>query len=407
MPVTQHNIKKGDRVKSLNFGWMEAVTDAYPSGLSDGCCKVDVVFDNTKNVRKGVIERYFVGGYVRDGSVNVDKTVGAIYNTVEYGPAEIVKYVRTKDVQVCFLNTGNIQQVQLDPLVTGIISDQLLIEWNAFVDKERVHINSLRAVLAKSQREKIEKEKTLLREAKAIESARKQQEFENERRLRMEEAHSKRYEKLDNISNILKIVDKELNQEKNTKGVLNFDFKDREGNWVLRFKMGEEFIQTRLGKMHNNMTQRVRKDNHEQGHYKSYAAVDISDMFKDPQKFCEWAIAQKGWGLGYTLDKDLLSTDKKVYSEENCVFLPREINIAIIAGKNPKIQYSEVDKYHLCGNLGGEEILVVGFKTEEEALEAYCKYRESYVKKLATEYKEEISERAYAALMNWKANLQD
>lgn len=405
MPVTQYNIKKGDRVKSLNFGWTEAVSDPYPSGLSKGDFKVDVRFDDTGTTRRGVLDRYFLGGYVRDGSVLGGKEVGTVYNTFECGQVEIVEFKRTKEVKVKFLNTGNIQKVQFDPLVTGLVNDHLLSEWNQFLERERVHLNSVRASFAKARKDKIEKDRALVRERLLQEKEGRRQELLKLTAERDGMAAARKEQKLANIYNILKIVPKELNQEKSVKGVINVDFKDRDGKWVLRFQMGGQFFQTRLGKLHNNLTQRVRKGNSQ--YYKSYSGVEISETFKDPQKFCNWCVTQSGWGMGYHLEKDLLSGDSKIYSEDTCVFLPREINLALIPLRKSRVHYTKEDKYCLHISWCGEESIIVGFETEDEALIAYKQYREAYVKKLAHEYKEAISEKAFDTLLSWEATLQD
>ena len=69
--------------------------------------------------------------------------------------------------------------------------------------------------------------------------------------------------------------------------------------------------------------------------HKHYTNTSISDGFRSWDLFYEWAVSQKGCndidqnGCVYELDKDLLSQGEKVYSEDTCCFLPREINIAL------------------------------------------------------------------------------
>jgi hypothetical protein len=151
------------------------------------------------------------------------------------------------------------------------------------------------------------------------------------------------------------------------------------------------------------MTQRVKTGNKSSEHYRAYESVEISEMFLDPQKFCDWAVQQKGWGLGYQLDKDLLSEDSKIYSEYTCCFLPSEINLALIPLRKNCTFLGQDGLYGLEFNWCGYCTRVPGFKTEQDALDAYRKYREEYIKKLAVEYKDAISDRAFDALMNWKA----
>ena len=47
------------------------------------------------------------------------------------------------------------------------------------------------------------------------------------------------------------------------------------------------------------------------------------------------------------------------------------------------------------------------FKTELEAFEAYKQAKESFIKEQANEFKSQIDERAYEALMNYTAEISD
>jgi hypothetical protein len=407
MPVTLDQIKKGSRSESLNFGWMEVVSDPYPSGVKQGGWKVDVRFDDTGTVRRGVQGRYFTGGYVRDGSVVIDSPLSKEFQTFDSGIAKIIEYRGTKNVTVEFLNSGNVQKVQLDALVSGAIRDQSLDEYVR--EQQKCFDEMVRKARAEADRQRQEEKRKIEAELKAKRAqsqSKRAAEIKKAEEYKKKVADSRAY-KIANLDKLFEVESKILDKEKDNKGVLNIDFKDRDGKWVLRFQMNGEFIQTRLGKTHNNMTQRVKKGNDSDGYYKSYANVSISESFKDAQKFCDWAVVQKGWGLGYNLDKDLLSSGNKIYSEETCVFLPYEINTALVLFKHGGIRMTDSEGFQLEFCLGGLEVLVPGFNTEADATNAYCEYRENYIKKLATEYREAISEKAYNALMNWKLIVTD
>jgi hypothetical protein len=191
--------------------------------------------------------------------------------------------------------------------------------------------------------------------------------------------------------------------------VLDADFKDRDGNWVLRFRYAGKFIQTRLGRLHNNLVQRANKSGAVQNKFaKAYNGVSVSGEFLNPQLFCDWAVAQKGWGLGYHLDKDLLQGGNRLYCPNLCVFLPKEINYQIRPkylqnGRKLGVYFGEkAGKFFSALGIEGKDVFLGCFKTEDEAHEVYCKAKENYVKILAEKYKETIDGRAYDALMSWK-----
>lgn len=405
-----YNVQVGDRVESLNFGWMEVVSEPYPSGTNRKEPKIDVKFDRTGNVRKAVLFNQFLLGSVRDGSIIINPRVGDVYKSNEYGFAEIVEYNHSKDFFIRFYNTGNIQgNNQLDTMLTGLFADRKLKadrladskendkqRKERFAAERKAKKEYLDKVLAELQleREKRDAERAIRRE----EDQRKSDAFQAAKLLRQQE-----YER--NLKDALVVRDVDANLWKPSKGVLDIDFKDREGNWVLRYKYGGEFIQTRLGKLHNNMTQRANVNGSFQNiHSPTYSGVTVSDSFKDPQKFCNWAVVQPGWGIGWSLDKDLLGKDCGIYSPETCVFLPNIINAAIIRTNKEKktfISFSR-GKHRLKFYLGTKPIVIPDIENEESALELYKKYREGYVKKLAEEFKDFLAEKAYKTLISWE-----
>ena len=141
----------------------------------------------------------------------------------------------------------------------------------------------------------------------------------------------------------------------------------------------------------------------------TYKGCTVCKEWYNFQVFAEWYINHEFYGLGYELDKDLLSPkNEKIYSPETCTLLPSSINAMIaIPEKKNSVGVLGVGKVgssftatlrfdNLCsGHLGT-------FKTVEEASAAYVQAKERYVKNKALSWANRIEWRAFKALMEWK-----
>ena len=152
----------------------------------------------------------------------------------------------------------------------------------------------------------------------------------------------------------------------------------------------------------------------------TYIDCEVSENFKSYEYFYEWCNKQIGFGNEgdenpFHLDKDLLIKGNKVYSENTCVFIPREINqvlvkrtasrgehlIGVYWDKTKKAFIAMVSK-----NKRKQEYLG-SFKTEIEAFNAYKTAKELYIKEVANKFKSQIDLRAYNALMSYEVMIDD
>ena len=165
----------------------------------------------------------------------------------------------------------------------------------------------------------------------------------------------------------------------------------------------------------HSMIERCYSSKLHDGINKVYKDCTTSKNFKRYEYFYEWCQSQTGFGVeGFELDKDLLIKGNKIYSEDACVFLPKEINTALVKSTasrgtsligttlNKRLgkYVSQINKFNDKKHLGV-------FDTEIEAFNAYKLAKESYLKELANKWKSQIDIRAYNALMNYEVNITD
>lgn len=142
----------------------------------------------------------------------------------------------------------------------------------------------------------------------------------------------------------------------------------------------------------------------------TYKDCTVSKNFLNFQYFAEWCNQQIGFGLkDYQLDKDILVKGNKVYSEDTCVFVPREINFLLLdhaarRGDYPiGVSYNKGnDKFQASLSKYGKVFNLGYFPTAEQAAQCYREAKEAHVKVIAEFYKGSVDPRVHAALMKWR-----
>ena len=148
----------------------------------------------------------------------------------------------------------------------------------------------------------------------------------------------------------------------------------------------------------------------------TYECCKVSDNFKSYEYFYEWCHNQIGFdNEGWHLDKDLLVKGNKVYSEDSCIFIPKEINLLLTKSTASRgehligVYWSKTNKAfraRVNKNKGVSEHLGY-FKTEIEAFNTYKVAKEFFIKEQANNWKLQIDPRAYEALMKYTVGITD
>lgn len=146
----------------------------------------------------------------------------------------------------------------------------------------------------------------------------------------------------------------------------------------------------------------------------TYLDVVVSENFKNFPYFKSWCYKQVGFASEdkWELDKDILVKGNKVYSEDTCCFVPREINVLFTSNKinrgfYPVGVHKRANKYVSDISILGKKVHLGVFDSPEEAFLAYKLAKEKHIKFLADKWKDWIDHRVYEALMNYEIEITD
>lgn len=156
------------------------------------------------------------------------------------------------------------------------------------------------------------------------------------------------------------------------------------------------------------MLRRFRDKKYLQKHI-TYREVTADKSWYNFQNFAEWF--EENWkdhmDSSWHLDKDILFKGNKIYSPETCCFVPQEINLVLVKSDKCRGLYpigvSKVKGGFLAKHKKHLEIL----KTPEEAFEVYKVDKEIEIKRMADEWRGQITEPCYHALYNYTVEITD
>ena len=146
-----------------------------------------------------------------------------------------------------------------------------------------------------------------------------------------------------------------------------------------------------------------------------YVGCTVSDNFKDFRYFVKWCGRQKGYNMnGWALDKDILVKHNKIYSEDTCCFVPREIN-NLLTKRNGKrgdlpigvSSQKGTGRYLVYMSVKGRIKYFGTFSDVNEAFQTYKTVKLKHIKDVVGEWKECLDVRVYNALMCWNIELDD
>lgn len=140
----------------------------------------------------------------------------------------------------------------------------------------------------------------------------------------------------------------------------------------------------------------------------AYSKVEVDEKWNNYQVFARWFYqnydlnTMKDWDL----DKDLLSGNNKIYSEQTCVFLPKELNGLLTTNISsstgyPKGVYPKDGKFESAIQKHGKQVYLGFFNTPQEAHEVYMKAKKEYLTEVSDKWRGILSDRVCDAIENY------
>jgi hypothetical protein len=137
----------------------------------------------------------------------------------------------------------------------------------------------------------------------------------------------------------------------------------------------------------------------------TYGAVTVSLQFLEFQRFAEWL--DSNYVSGWSLDKDILAPGNKVYCAERCCFVPMIINTQLNHNRVSRgpwptgVTQCSTGKFLPKLSVRGRTLNLGRFDTPEAAREVYLQSKRKYLDELANQYREQMPDRVYAALLKF------
>lgn len=114
------------------------------------------------------------------------------------------------------------------------------------------------------------------------------------------------------------------------------------------------------------------------------------------------------------LDKDILNKGNKLYSPNNCIFVPSKVNKLFTKATSIRGEYpigvslnKKINRYVASITKENKQIHLGCFNNPEDAFLCYKKEKEKYIKQIADEFKEEIPQKLYDAMYSYQVERTD
>lgn len=185
------------------------------------------------------------------------------------------------------------------------------------------------------------------------------------------------------------------------------------------YKSKENGKNTKIYDVWHDMLRRCYSEKEHKRH-PTYIGCKVSEEWHNFQNFGKWYYENyyEVEGEKMCLDKDILIKGNKIYSPENCIFVPERINTLFtkcdksrgdsVIGTTPKNGKYQVQCQIFNPETGKSKHKHLGYyDTQEKAFQVYKYYKEKNIKDVANYYKEHIPEKLYKALYDYEVEITD
>jgi hypothetical protein len=163
------------------------------------------------------------------------------------------------------------------------------------------------------------------------------------------------------------------------------DFKGVDGLWIKSYRAAGDRYRTKSGQVWSDIVKRCKIGGSHQLRYPTYLGCKVSETFKDFQLFTNWYVSQAGYSVrGYQLDKDILVSGNKLYSEHTCVLVPQQLNLFLTDSGRARgdwqqgVDFNKVtSKFRVQINIDGERKHLGYYATPEAASAVYKAAKEA------------------------------
>lgn len=146
----------------------------------------------------------------------------------------------------------------------------------------------------------------------------------------------------------------------------------------------------------------------------AYIDCSVCAEWLNFQNFAKW-FEENANNPFYEIDKDVVDKHSRLYSPTTCILLPKIINQIFVKRKSKRGELpigvswnrNKTGFVARLSNKFGFKTHLGTFNDSHEAFMAYKVAKEKLIKYAANQFKDELSERAYKALMDYQVDITD